>query len=78
MGHEDRRNASEQNKQMQQKLKRDGVDVEFSEALADHNDKEAMARMNAADKRAKENNKQWECSCASRFLFNWTKMIALP
>ncbi|MUK89445.1 YfhD family protein [Ornithinibacillus sp. L9] len=33
--------------------KSDGRDIEFSEELADHNDKEAQARSRAADQRAK-------------------------
>ncbi|MBS4209134.1 YfhD family protein [Bacillus sp. FJAT-50079] len=31
----------------------DGIDVEFSEQSADHDDLEAIARMKAADRRAK-------------------------
>ncbi|OZU88910.1 YfhD family protein [Virgibacillus indicus] len=31
----------------------DGIDVEFAEEFADHNDKQAQARSRAADKRAK-------------------------
>ncbi|WP_339230043.1 YfhD family protein [Oceanobacillus sp. FSL K6-2867] len=34
--------------------KSDGIDVEFSEELADAEDKEAQARSRAADKRAKK------------------------
>lgn len=34
-------------------LKKDGVDVEFSEEFADYEDKEAKARSQEADKRAK-------------------------
>jgi hypothetical protein len=34
-------------------IKSDGLDVEFSEALADHDDLVAQARSNAADARAK-------------------------
>ncbi|WP_026693422.1 YfhD family protein [Peribacillus kribbensis] len=34
-------------------LKHDGIDVEFSEALADTDDMEAQARSKAADQRAK-------------------------
>lgn len=34
-------------------MKSDGLDVEFSRALADHDDLEAMARSKAADRRAK-------------------------
>lgn len=33
--------------------KSDGRDIEFSEELADYDDKEAQARSSAADKRAK-------------------------
>lgn len=39
-------------------LKSDGVDVEFSRDLADHDDLEAMARSKAADKRAKNGQNQ--------------------
>lgn len=34
--------------------KSDGRDIEFSEELADHEDKEAQARSRAADKRARK------------------------
>ncbi|MFD2044240.1 YfhD family protein [Ornithinibacillus salinisoli] len=34
--------------------KSDGLDIEFSEELADHEDKEAQVRSRAADKRAKK------------------------
>ncbi len=34
-------------------IQSDGLDVEFSEALADHDDLVAQARSNAADARAK-------------------------
>jgi hypothetical protein len=40
--------------EMQQpSIKSDGLDVEFSEALADHDDLVAQARSKAADARAK-------------------------
>jgi hypothetical protein len=32
----------------------DGIDVEYSEELADHDDQEAQARSRAADKRVKQ------------------------
>lgn len=35
-------------------IKPDGRDVEFIEEFADHEDKEAQARSDAADKRAKK------------------------
>lgn len=38
---------------MEPSIKSDGLDVEFSEALADHDDLVAQARSNAADARAK-------------------------
>jgi len=44
------------NKHMAQTPKQqltDGIDVEFSEELADENDKKALARRQAADRRAK-------------------------
>ncbi len=39
-------------------MKSDGLDVEFSRDLADHDDLEAMARSKAADKRAKSGQNQ--------------------
>ncbi|RFU69411.1 YfhD family protein [Bacillus sp. V59.32b] len=39
--------------QVPKDLKRDGLDVEFSADLADHEDLEAMARSDSADRRAK-------------------------
>ena len=57
MGRDDRRKARDKNKQklpqVPKNMKSDGQDIEFSEELADHNDKEAMARSEAADQRAK-------------------------
>ncbi len=38
--------------------KTDGIDVEFSEELADQEDKEAQARSKAADQRQKQNFKR--------------------
>ena len=35
-------------------LESDGIDVEYSSELADHDDVEAQARANAADRRAHE------------------------
>ncbi len=40
--------------QVPKNMKSDGRDVEFDRDLADHADLEAMARSNAADKRAKK------------------------
>lgn len=58
MGRDDRRNARDKNKQtlpqVPQNMKSDGQDIEFSEELADQEDMEAMARMEAADRRAKK------------------------
>jgi hypothetical protein len=39
--------------QVPKNMKSDGRDVEFDRDLADHDDLEALARSNAADKRAK-------------------------
>ncbi|WP_062353184.1 YfhD family protein [Bacillus kwashiorkori] len=39
--------------QVPKNQKSDGLDVEYSEELADLQDREAIARSNAADKRAK-------------------------
>jgi hypothetical protein len=40
-------------KKNQKNIKPDGLDVEFSQELADQDDLEAQARANAADERAK-------------------------
>ncbi|MED1204984.1 YfhD family protein [Heyndrickxia acidicola] len=40
--------------QVPKNLKSDGRDVEYSQELADHDDLEAQARSEAADKRAKK------------------------
>lgn len=57
MGRDDRRKARDKNTQklpqVPKNLKTDGVDVEFSEELADNNDMQAMERSKAADRRAK-------------------------
>ncbi|MFJ8246379.1 YfhD family protein [Peribacillus asahii] len=42
--------------QFEKNLQSDGIDVEYSEELADTDDLEAQARANAADQRAKRNN----------------------
>jgi hypothetical protein len=39
--------------QVPKNLKRDGLDIEFSEELSDHEDIEAQARSKAADQRAR-------------------------
>lgn len=44
-------------KQTQKQIVSDGLDVEFSQEVADHTDLEAQARANAADQRAKRKNK---------------------
>ncbi|MFC5466866.1 YfhD family protein [Lederbergia graminis] len=60
MGRDDRRRARDKNTQklpqVPKNMKSDGLDVEFSEELADHDDMEAMARSKAADERAKRRN----------------------
>ncbi|MBS4179124.1 YfhD family protein [Lederbergia citrea] len=57
MGRDDRSKARDKNKQklpqVPKNMKSDGLDVEFSEEMADQDDREAMARSQAADKRAK-------------------------
>jgi hypothetical protein len=40
--------------QVPKNMKSDGLDVEYSEELADLQDREAIARANAADERAKK------------------------
>ncbi|KRG10567.1 YfhD family protein [Lederbergia galactosidilytica] len=58
MGRDDRRKARDKNKQklpqVPQNMKSDGLDVEFSQEVADQNDLEAMARADEADKRAQK------------------------
>ncbi|MFJ7976843.1 YfhD family protein [Peribacillus sp. JNUCC 23] len=49
--------AKELNQQSVQRFKNqksDGLDIEFSQELADHDDLEAQQRSQAADKRAKQ------------------------
>lgn len=43
--------------QVPKNMKSDGIDVEFSKELADHDDMEALARSNAADARQKKTKK---------------------
>ncbi|AAP27367.1 YfhD family protein [Bacillus anthracis] len=45
--------VSNEQKNFKQNKATDGIDVEFSRELADHNDLEANARANAADARQK-------------------------
>jgi hypothetical protein len=45
-------------KKKQKNITPDGLDVEFSQELADQDDLEAQARSQAADKRAKARKKQ--------------------
>jgi len=53
MGRDDHKNRKNNYlAQTPKNLKSDGIDVEFSEELADADDKEAQARSRAADKRA--------------------------
>ncbi|SHG54819.1 YfhD family protein [Ornithinibacillus halophilus] len=56
MGRDDHNNKTKNNylAQTPKNQKTDGIDVEFSEELADHEDHEAQARSRAADKRAKK------------------------
>lgn len=57
MGRDDRRKARDKNKQklpqVPSNMKSDGLDVEFSQEVADQDDLEAMERAEEADKRAK-------------------------
>lgn len=57
MGRAHKQKTRDKNKaklpQVPKNLKYDGKDVEFSEELADQNDREAQARSQAAEKRAK-------------------------
>lgn len=54
-GHKTRDKNKAKLPQVPKNMKSDGLDVEFDRDLADHDDLEAMARSNAADKRAKKN-----------------------
>ncbi|KEK22255.1 YfhD family protein [Bacillus gaemokensis] len=47
-------------KQLGKKQASDGIDVEFSRELADHNDLEANARADAADARQKRQSTEKE------------------
>ncbi|MEW9677246.1 YfhD family protein [Lentibacillus sp. L22] len=56
MGRDDHNNKTNSKNflaQTPKNMKSDGIDVEFSEALADEEDKEAQARSRAAEKRIK-------------------------
>ncbi|RWS41773.1 YfhD family protein [Bacillus mycoides] len=46
------------NKNVNRNKAADGIDVEFSRELADHNDLEANARANAADARQKHQSSE--------------------
>ncbi|RST72312.1 YfhD family protein [Siminovitchia acidinfaciens] len=58
MGRSQNQKARDKNKQklpqVPKQLKSDGRDIEFSKELADQDDLEALARSEAADKRAKQ------------------------
>lgn len=58
MGRSQNQKARDKNKQklpqVPKQLKSDGRDIEFSRELADQDDLEALARSEAADKRAKQ------------------------
>jgi YfhD-like protein len=45
--------------QQNKNIKPDGLDIEFSQELADQDDLEAQARSKAADERAKARNKKY-------------------
>ncbi|MDY0407009.1 YfhD family protein [Virgibacillus sp. 179-BFC.A HS] len=55
MGRDEHRNPRGRNRlaQTPKNLKSDGIDVEFSEAVADEEDKQAQERANRADMRVK-------------------------
>jgi hypothetical protein len=53
-GHKTRDRNKASLPQVPKNMKSDGRDVEFDRDLADHEDLEAMARSNAADRRAKK------------------------
>lgn len=61
MGRGNKQKSRDKNKQslpqVPKNLKRDGVDQEFSQELADQEDIEAQARSNAANQRQKANKK---------------------
>lgn len=61
MGRSRKQKARDKNKsklpQVPKNMKSDGVDVEFSQELADQDDLEAQARSKAAKKRAKRKKK---------------------
>ena len=46
---------NESSRQISSQILSDGIDEEFSEEIADHDDKEAQARAKAANQRAKNN-----------------------
>ena len=48
----------EKKSQKQKNIKPDGLDIEFSQELADQDDLEAQARSKAADERAKSRKKK--------------------
>ncbi|MFD1038215.1 YfhD family protein [Virgibacillus byunsanensis] len=55
MGRDEHNNSNGRNRlaQTPKNQIKDGIDVEFSEEFADHDDKEAQARSRAADRRVK-------------------------
>lgn len=53
-GHKTRDKNKASLPQVPKNMKSDGLDVEFDRDLADYDDLEAMARSNAADRRAKK------------------------
>ncbi|MEC5425410.1 YfhD family protein [Virgibacillus sp. C22-A2] len=55
MGRDDHKNRKNNYlAQTPKNLKTDGKDIEFAEEFADHEDKEALSRSRAADRRVKE------------------------
>lgn len=55
-GHNNRDKNKGSLPQVPKNMKSDGIDVEYSQELADHADLEAQARSNAANQRAKNIN----------------------
>lgn len=62
MGRQNSHKTRDKNKaslpQVPKNMKSDGIDQEFSQELADHEDLEAQARANAANQRVKLNKKK--------------------
>lgn len=61
MGRDEHRNTKGKKKhklpQTPKNMKTDGIDVEFAESIADHDDMEALQRSQEADRRARQRRK---------------------